>query len=143
MKFWFLFIFLKIHIVARGKIRHTSNAKFLNIQSINHNHMHKLNHIRFTNSLRFNITSQLKKVYIKNMIELKYYEEIYLLISLKITSLEEESTPGKYSCKIHRYLFITNFILVQNGFILIYQDILNNLNCDPPCTYIPNWLCQE
>ena len=50
---------------------------------------------------------------------LKFYEQIYLLVSLNITSLEEESTPGKYPFKLHKYLFITNFRLVRNGFILI------------------------
>ena len=56
---------------------------------------------------------------------------MYLLISLNITLLEEESTPWKYSCNLHKYLFITNFKFVQNGLILLYQDILNILNHDP------------
>ena len=56
---------------------------------------------------------------------------MYLLISLTITSLEEESTPGKYQCNIQKYFYITNFRLVQNGFITIYHEILNNLNIYP------------
>ena len=65
------------------------------------------------------------------MIVLKLYEQIYLLTLLNITSLEEDSTLGNYLCKIHKYFFMTNFRLVRNGFMIIYQDILNNLNLNP------------
>ena len=37
---------------------------------------------------------------------------------------------GKVSFKIHTYNFATNFELVQYGFIMLYEGILNNLNRD-------------
>ena len=47
---------LKIHMVVRGIICHTSNATFLNIQSITQNQIRLLNDIRYKNSLRFHIS---------------------------------------------------------------------------------------
>ena len=68
------------------------------------------------------------------MIVLKLYEQIYLLTLLNITSLEEDSTLGNYLCKIHKYFFMTNFRLVRNSSINIYQDILNSLIVIPHMT---------
>ena len=42
-----------------------------------------------------------------------------------------EPMPGNESFTLNKYLFLTNSRLSQNGFILLYQDILNILNCDP------------
>ena len=46
------------------------------------------------------------------MIESKLYEKIYLIISHIINSFEKDSTPGKYSFKLKKYFFITNFRFV-------------------------------
>ena len=42
-----------------------------------------------------------------------------------------EPMPGNESFTLNKYLFLTNSRLSQNGFILLYQDILNILNPDP------------
>ena len=55
---------------------------------------------------------------------------MYLLIQLNITSLELEPTPGKDSCKLRKCCSITSSRFVLNGFILLYQGILNNFNFD-------------
>ena len=56
---------------------------------------------------------------------------MYLLIPLNIWSFQWKSTPGNESCKLHKYLFITNSRLYLNGFILVYQYILDIFNCGP------------
>ena len=45
--------------------------------------------------------------------------------------VREESTPENLSCQLHNSSFITNSRLSRNGFILVYQDIINILNRDP------------
>ena len=55
---------------------------------------------------------------------------MYLLISIDIKRFEGYSTPSKDSCKELQDVFIKKTRLVLNGFIIPYQDFLNNLNLD-------------
>ena len=74
-----------------------------------------LNQIIFTNALRLQIKFELKTIYKKSkLIVLKLYEIMYLLVLLNITSLEKKPSPRKYSFKLNKYLFITNFSLFRN-----------------------------
>ena len=77
MVFWYLIIFLKIHIIATGKIRHTFNATFLNIKSVPKNQILLLDLIRFTNASILHMTYEKNAIYINSkLIVLKSYKNV-------------------------------------------------------------------
>ena len=118
-------------MVTRGKIWHTLNATlFLWSEKIIESDS-SVNDIRYT--FFYDFTQELSKkkqkdTFINDWIEVVRRNKFNNILQHK--TIWRRVKLRKYLCKIHKYLFITNFKLVQTGFIFLYQEILNNLNHD-------------